>query len=106
MPDGCSSNIRRCVDVNGCKVSGPKTHDYHIIQQKLLPLVIRKILPEAVVMPLIQHSRFFSALCSKELVEEDVDKLSNSIADTLCQLEMVFPPAFFDIMVHLPVHLA
>jgi len=72
----------------------------------LLPLVIRKILPEDVVMPLIQLSRFFTALCSKELVEEDLDKLSSSIKETLCRLEMVFPPAFFDIMIHLPVHLA
>ena len=57
-------------------------------------------------MPLIQLTRFFSALCSKELVEEDLDKLSSSIKETLCRLEMVFPPAFFDIMIHLPVHLA
>ena len=105
MPDGFSSNIRRCVDVNACKVSGLKTHDYHIILQKLLPLVIRKILPEDVVAPLIQLSRFFTALCSKELVE-DLDKLSSSIKKTLCWLEMVFPPTFFDIMIHLLVHLA
>ncbi|XP_066320297.1 uncharacterized protein [Miscanthus floridulus] len=75
-------------------------------QQKLLPLVVRKILPKEVVMPLIQLTRFFSALCSKELVEEDLDKLSSSIKETLCRLEMVFPPAFFDIMIHLLVHLA
>ncbi|XP_066384653.1 uncharacterized protein [Miscanthus floridulus] len=74
--------------------------------KKLLPLVVRKILPKEVVMPLIQLSRFFSALCSKELVEEDLDKLSSSIKETLCQLEMVFPPALFDIMIHLSVHLA
>jgi hypothetical protein len=54
MPDGFSSNIRRCVDVNACNVYGLKTHDYHIILQKLLPLVVRKILPEDVVTPLIQ----------------------------------------------------
>jgi hypothetical protein len=106
MPDGFSSNIRRCVDVNACKVSGLKTHDYQIILQKLLPLVVKKILPEDVVAPLIQLTRFFTALCSKELVEDDLDKLSTSIKETLCRLEMVFPPAFFDIMIHLPVHLA
>ena len=106
MPDGFSSNIRRCVDANSCKVSGLKTHDYHIILQKLLPLVVRKILPEDVVIPIIQLSRFFSSLCSKELVEEDLDNLSRSIVETLCHLEMLFHPAFFDIMIHLPVHLA
>jgi hypothetical protein len=63
-------------------------------------------LPEAVVRPLVELSRFFNALCSKELVQTDMDKLSSSIAETLCKLEMIFPPSFFDIMMHLPVHLA
>ncbi len=102
MPDGYASNIKRCV----CKVSGLKTHDCHVIFQKLLPIAIRDILPEDVVIPLIQLSRFFNAICSKELSVDDLESMSNSIAETLCRLEMVFPPAFFDIMMHLPVHLA
>jgi hypothetical protein len=106
MPDGFASNIKRCVDVKGCKVSRLKTHDHHVIKQKLLPLVVRNILPEDVVVPLIDLSRFFNAICSKELLPADLDKLSSSIIETLCRLEMVFPPAFFDIMMHLPVHLA
>jgi hypothetical protein len=106
MPDGFASNIKRCVDVKACKVAGLKTHDYHVILQKLLPLIIRSILPKYVVIPLVDLSRFFSAICSKELVDADLDMLSGSIKETLCRLEMVFPPAFFDIMMHLPVHLA
>jgi hypothetical protein len=106
MPDGVSSNIRRCVDLKACKVSGLKSHDYHLILQKLLPLVVRRILPQQVVVALIQLSNFFNALCSKELVEADLDKLSTTIVDTLCRLEMLFPPSFFDIMMHLPIHLA
>jgi hypothetical protein len=39
-------------------------------------------------------------------VTTNLDKLASSIKETICQLEMVFPPAFFDIMIHLPVHLA
>jgi hypothetical protein len=31
MPDGYATNIRRCVHLNECKVSGLKTHDYHVI---------------------------------------------------------------------------
>uniref|UniRef100_A0A0A9FUY2 DUF4218 domain-containing protein n=1 Tax=Arundo donax TaxID=35708 RepID=A0A0A9FUY2_ARUDO len=106
MPDGYASNIKRCVDVKACKVSGLKTHDYHVILQKLLPLVIRHILPEDVAKPLTELTRFFNAICSKELVESDIEKLSSSIGETLCRFEMIFPPAFFDIMMHLPVHLA
>jgi len=34
-----------------------------------------------------------------------LDELENEAAIKLCQLEMYFPSAFFDIMVHLIVHL-
>ncbi|WVZ84272.1 hypothetical protein U9M48_031322 [Paspalum notatum var. saurae] len=105
MPDGYASNIKRCVNVKECKVSGLKTHDCHVIFQKLLPIAVRDILPDDIVIPLIELSRFFNAICSKELSVDDLDSMNNSIAVTLCRLEMVFPPAFFDIMMHLPVHL-
>ena len=64
--------------------------------------MVRQILPEEVVVVLIQLCRFFNAICSKELVEEVMD----TIRETLCRLEMIFPPSFYDIMIHLPVHLA
>jgi hypothetical protein len=91
MPDGYAATIRRCVDVNGCKVSGLKSHDYHIILRKLLPFVVREILPEEVAIPLIQLSRFFNSLCSKEVAVTEMQELSKSIAETLCRLEMIFP---------------
>ena len=71
MPDGYASNIKRSVDVSRCKVSGLKSHDCHIIFQKLLPIAVRNILPEDVAIPLIQLSRFFNAICSKELSAEE-----------------------------------
>ncbi|KAM3191465.1 hypothetical protein ACQJBY_069003 [Aegilops geniculata] len=106
MPDGYASHIKRCVVLDQCKISGLKTHDCHVIFQKLLPIALRKLLPENVVNPLLQLSKFFSDLCSKELSYEDLERLSKTIPETLCQLEMIFPPAFFDIMMHLPIHLA
>ena len=101
FPDGYAANIRRCVDINGCKLSGLKTHDLHVILQKLLPLVVRNIfthdlhvilqnllplvvrniLPEDVVIPLIELSRFFNSLCSKELELSKIEKLSTSIRE-------------------------
>jgi len=106
FPDGYAANIRRCVDVSGSKLSRLKSHDLHVILPKLLPLVVRNILPEDVVIPLIELSRFFNSLCSKELEVSEIEKLSSSIRETLCRLEMIFSPALFDIMMHLLVHLA
>ena len=46
LPDGYSSNIGNCVSVEECKITNLKSHDYHILMQKLLPVVIRGLLPK------------------------------------------------------------
>ena len=48
---------------------------------------------------------FFSSICSKVIDPLKLDELQAKIVIILCQLEMFFPPSFFDIMVHLLVHL-
>ena len=106
MPDSYSSNIARCVHMQDCKIYGLKSHDCHVLLERLLPLAIRELLPKEVYDPLINLSIFFGELCSKELKVDILDHLEAQIAVTLCKLEMVFPPAFFDIMVHLTIHLA
>ncbi|XP_070675864.1 uncharacterized protein [Malus domestica] len=106
VPDGYSSNLSRCVHVNERKIHGLKSHDCHVLMQQLLPLAIRPVLPKVVTMVLLELSAIFRQLCSKKESEEGFKELSSRIALTLCQLEKIFPPAFFDIMVHLPVHLA
>jgi hypothetical protein len=63
-------------------------------------------LPKEVLISLIQLSSFFNSICSKELGFEELDNLITLIREALCQLEMIFPPSFFDIMMHLPVRLA
>ncbi|OIT34191.1 hypothetical protein A4A49_62140, partial [Nicotiana attenuata] len=37
---------------------------------------------------------------------DDLDQIEAQIPITLCKLEKVFPPSLFDVMVHLPTHLA
>ncbi|XP_073105181.1 uncharacterized protein [Elaeis guineensis] len=106
VPDGFSSNISRCVNINEKKISGLKCHDHHILLQQILPVAIRGLLPKFVCEPLIELSNFFRNLCSKSLKVQDLKQLEDDIVMTLCKLETIFPPAFFDIMIHLPIHLA
>lgn len=105
-PDGYLSNISRCVKDNGQKISYMKSHDHHVFIEQLLPLVTRGFLPKHVYEPLVELSSFFRNLCSKTITVEQLEALEKKIPYTLCKLEMVFPPAFFDVMVHLVVHLA
>ncbi|WMV38457.1 hypothetical protein MTR67_031842 [Solanum verrucosum] len=45
-------------------------------------------------------------LGSKELKIDNLEHIEAQIPITLCKLEKLFPPSFFDVMEHLPVHLA
>ncbi|XP_057723796.1 uncharacterized protein LOC130939727 [Arachis stenosperma] len=105
VPDGLSSNISRCVDLKQRKLSGLKSHDCHVLMQQLLPIAIRNVLPDKVTAVLIELSSFFQQLCSKSLSLIELEKLQPRIILTLCHLEMLFPPSFFTIMVHLTCHL-
>ena len=48
---------------------------------------------------------FFNTICSKVLDPIKLDALQVVVIVTLCKFEMYFPPSFFDIMIHLIVHL-
>ena len=62
-------------------------------------------MPKNVAVPLIRLGNFFRRLCSKVISLQELDFLENEIIEILCELEKFFPPTFFDIMVHLPIHL-
>ncbi|XP_021743330.1 uncharacterized protein LOC110709416 isoform X2 [Chenopodium quinoa] len=102
VPDGYSSNFSKCIKKR--KVSGLQTHDCHVLLQQLLPLAIRGISCQQVYDLVVELGIFFKELCSKSLNVEDLDCLENHIIVTLCKLEKVFLPSFFDVMVHLCVH--
>ncbi|XP_016507785.2 uncharacterized protein LOC107825437 [Nicotiana tabacum] len=76
VPDAFSSNISRCVNVQEKRIHRLKCHDHHVLLQDIFPVAIR-----------------------------DLDILEAEIPIILCKLQLVFPPAFFDVMVHLPIHL-
>ncbi|CAL9025651.1 unnamed protein product [Prunus brigantina] len=105
FPDGYASNVARCVNVDGGKFTGLKSHDCHVFMQRLLPVGIRHLLPEDVVKPIMLLSRFFAQLTAKTLRKTDINQLRNDIVQVLCKFEMIFPPAFFTSMIHVMVHL-
>jgi len=107
VPDGYSSNIRRCVNANETKIIGSlKSHDYYVFIQDLLAPAFCEKLDKDVCEPLVELSVFFKQLCSKELKIEVLERLKKNIAVTLSKLEHVFVPSSFDIMVCVTIHLA
>ena len=104
--DGYASNISRRVNMKERKISGLKSHDNHILMQHLFPIALRGSLPSHVTRPLIKLACFFREICSKTLTVLDFVTIEVDIAVTLCELENIFPPSFFTVMVHLVIHLA
>ncbi|XP_017221479.2 uncharacterized protein LOC108198226 [Daucus carota subsp. sativus] len=105
LPDGFCSNIKNLVNMEKLRLVGMKSHDCHTILHHLLPIAIRSVLHKKVRCTIIRFCLFFKAICSKVI---DVDKLENmqsQLVETLCQLEKHFPPSFFDVMIHLSIHL-
>nr|XP_025625964.1 uncharacterized protein LOC112718415 [Arachis hypogaea] len=106
FPDGYSSNISRCIDLKKRKVFGLKSHDSHILMEHILPIAFRRSLPKEVTSVLIELCNYFREVSGKSLAVDNLEKLRHRIALTLCHMEMIFPPSFFTVMVHLVIHLA
>ncbi|TYK17902.1 uncharacterized protein E5676_scaffold306G001840 [Cucumis melo var. makuwa] len=105
LPDGYSSNISKCVSLDECKVMGLKSHDYHVLMQQLLPVVLRGLLPKGPRHAIYRLCSYFNRLCQRIIDREVMLDLEKEVVDILCLLERYFPPSFFDIMTHLVIHL-
>ena len=106
FPDVYASNIMRYVGNNDSNISGMKSHDCHVMMQHLLPVVIRGYLSGDVQAALIELGVFFRELCCRKLKVNLLEKLEKDIVLILCKLEKIFLPSFFDVMVHLVIHLS
>ena len=105
-PDGYASNLSRCVNMKDCTLSGLKSHDSHVLIEDILPIALRSCYPSKEVMTIvIDLADFFKKLCSKVISIPELDELQNKIVLTMCNMEKIFLPSFFTIMVHLMVHL-
>ena len=87
------------------KLSGLKSHDYHVLMQQILPLCFRKISNQALAGVVIRLSRVFRKLCAKTINGSEKEQMLLDCAETMCMFQKEMPPAFFDIMSHLPYHL-
>ncbi|XP_042388266.1 uncharacterized protein LOC121980336 isoform X2 [Zingiber officinale] len=105
FPDGYVSNLGRCVDMKECKLIGLKSHDCHIIMQRLIPIAFRELLPNFVWGAITELSIFLHDICSTVLRQSHMEKLERDIPIIMCNLERIFPPSFFDSMEHLLIHL-
>ncbi|XP_056843317.1 uncharacterized protein LOC130495813 [Raphanus sativus] len=56
--DGYASSLSKCVDLSGGKLTGTKSHDCHVLMQRLIPIAFAELMDKSV------HEAL-SVLCSK-----------------------------------------
>ncbi|KAK9050828.1 hypothetical protein SSX86_030202 [Deinandra increscens subsp. villosa] len=106
FPDGYASNIGNCVKIQDNSFHPFKSHDCHVFMQRLLPIAIRGFVSKDVYEAVTELCMFFRVLCSKTLHLDDLFRMKDTIVQTICKLERILPPSFFDSMEHLVIHLA
>lgn len=55
--------------------------------------------------PIMCLSQDFRQICTKVVNPNEIPMLKEGVITTLCMLEMEMPPTFFDVMIHLVLHL-
>ncbi|GKC62923.1 putative transposase-associated domain-containing protein, partial [Tanacetum coccineum] len=105
VPQGYCSNFSSLVNLKDRKLIGLKSHDYHMLMQEILPIAIHSTMHPPIRYAIIRFYFFFKSICRKEISLQELDKLQVELVVTLCLLEKFFPSSFFDIMIHLTVHL-
>ncbi|XP_004301411.1 PREDICTED: uncharacterized protein LOC101302366 [Fragaria vesca subsp. vesca] len=125
----CESVLTTILDVNGkSKIENESRRDLELLELmedmpveekraklELLsaPYTLTKVekpkfcgfLPEGLRKAIWHLSSFFNELCQRVLDRKRLEELEDDIVLTLCLLERYFPPSFFDIMIHLTIHI-
>jgi hypothetical protein len=91
FPYGYAAGLKRCVNVTAGKIHGLKSHDYHIIMERLLLVMLRGYLDNEIWEALDELSYFYRHLCAKEIKKDMMEKLEKDILVLICKLEKIFP---------------
>jgi hypothetical protein len=105
VPTGFSTNIKNMVSMSKLKVSGYNTHNFHTMLSLFLAITIRAVNHPYLKMVITRMCHFFNAILKKEIDIVEFDEIRKEMRVTMCQLEMCFPPSFFDTMEQYMIHL-
>ena len=99
-----SSSIRSQTDMNSLR--GLKTHDYHVIIENILPIVVNiSSLEKGPRLEIIRLGLILKRMSLHVLDPSNFDSLREEVVEVLCLLEQEFPPTIFRISMNLLIHL-
>jgi hypothetical protein len=104
IPTCFSSNISKLVSMSDLSMFGYNSHDCHVMMIVFLTIAIRAIKPVHVKVLITRLRYFFNTVSQKVIDRKELDDLKAYMIETMCMLEMCFPP-FFNMQQHLMIHL-
>ncbi len=81
-----------------------KSHDYHMLMQQLLFLCLQELMVVDTHMVITRLNHVFKHVCVKVWNLANIVSLLEDVAIILCMLMKEFPTTFFEIMIHLVLH--
>jgi hypothetical protein len=90
--------------VKDLSMSGYNSHDCHMIMMVFLAIAIRAIKLMHIKVLVTHLCYFFNIVSLKVIGRKELDNLKAYMIETMCMLEMCFPP-FLDMQEHLMIHL-
>ncbi|KAL5703498.1 hypothetical protein ACHQM5_022038 [Ranunculus cassubicifolius] len=86
VPIGYSENWKYNVDLNKNRLKNLKSHDYHIIMEQLLPVILMHAFKsnKPLRVAIYQLSLFFKVLCSKVICRKDLENMEACVVEALC----------------------
>ena len=105
VPDGYLSNISKCMNSKNMRLGGLKIHNYYMLMQELIPIAGRFVLPKNMRMVVLRLYNFYRNIYAKRLPKKDVKKMKARAVIILYDLEKIFLPSFFTVMMQLTVYL-
>jgi hypothetical protein len=87
FPYGYTARLKRYVNVKAGKIYGLKSHDYYIIMERLLPIMLCGYLDYDIWETLAELSYLYRQLCAKEIKKDMMEKLKKEIPVIICKLE-------------------
>jgi hypothetical protein len=92
IPTVFSSNISKLVSMKDMSMSGYNSHDCHIMMMIFLAITIRDIKPMRIKVSITCLCYFFNTVSQKVIGRKELDDLKEYMIETMCMLEMCFPP--------------
>jgi hypothetical protein len=75
FPDGYAAGLKRAVNLKTGKLTGLKSNDFHILMERIIPIMFCGYMPDAMWQAIVELRYFSRQICAKEISKNMMEKL-------------------------------